>query len=197
MHAPIRNVSLLVALAPALAFAQFTTVPQDSTLAQSTLIAADALAKTPGTQTAPLNAEDRAFFEKAAIGGLFEVRAGGLARKRAEDPEVKSFGNRMLTDHGKANDELKQLAKKKALTMPSELDGETKRTLAHLETLSGNEFDRAYVEHMVDDHQKDVKEFERASAETNDPDLRRWAQKTLPVLQRHLELAKHLQTKLE
>jgi putative membrane protein len=143
---------------------------------------------TGGSITAMSN-EDKEFASKAGMGGLFEVQAGNLAVQKASSAEVKSFAQRMVADHSRANDELSQLATTKGLALPTELDGDHKAALDHLNALSGAEFDKAYMTHMVEDHQKDVAEFEKASTSATDGDLRGWATSTLPVLREHHSLA--------
>ena len=117
--------------------------------------------------------------------------------QKASSADVKAFGQRMVTDHSKANDELSQLATAKGLALPTELGGEHKDALDHLSSLSGAEFDKAYMKHMVEDHVKDVAEFEKASTTAMDSDVKGWAGKTLPTLQQHLQLAKDVSSKLK
>jgi putative membrane protein len=130
------------------------------------------------------------FASKAAQGGMAEVEMGRLAAQRAGDPEVKAFGERMVSDHSKANAELKSIASKKGLQLPGDLSSEQKSEMDKLTKLSGAEFDKEYMSAMVDDHEEDVKEFETQSKDGNDPDIKTFAGKTLPTLQQHLQLAK-------
>lgn len=134
--------------------------------------------------------EDKEFVSKAGMGGLAEVQMGNLALQKATNADVKAFGQRMVTDHSKANAELAQLATTKGLALPTELAGEHQAGYEHLNSLSGAEFDKAYMEHMVADHEKDVAEFDKASTSATDSDLKAWAGKTLPTLKEHLEQAK-------
>jgi putative membrane protein len=133
---------------------------------------------------------DRQFAMKAAMGGMMEVNMGRIATKQAASASVRQFGQRMVTDHGKANAELKQLATRKNIRLPKSLDAEKKQMVTHVSKLSGASFDKAYMSHMVKDHEKDVAEFEKAASECQDPDLKAWAQKTLPTLRSHLEQAR-------
>jgi putative membrane protein len=133
--------------------------------------------------------EDKAFVAEAGMAGLYEVQAGNLALQKAESAGVRAFAQRMVTDHGKANAELAQLATVKGLVLPAELEGEHEKALEHLNTLSGAAFDRGYMEHMRGDHQKDVAAFEKASTSATDADIKAFATKTLPVLREHLTLA--------
>jgi putative membrane protein len=132
---------------------------------------------------------DRKFVEKAAAGGMAEVRMGKLAMERATTPEVKAFGKRMVDDHSKANDELKALASKKNLAVPTDITSEDKATYERLAKMSGKDFDKAYIDAMVKDHDEDVQEFKKQSQAGADPDLKAWAGKTLQVLEQHDHLA--------
>jgi len=136
------------------------------------------------------NVSDRKFVEKAASGGLAEVKLGQLAMDKGASPTVKEFGKRMVDDHGKANDELKEIASKKNLTLPTEVDTKQKATYDKLSKLSGSDFDKAYMDAMVKDHDQDVKEFKKEATTTSaDPELKAWAEKTLNVLEEHDRLA--------
>jgi len=142
-------------------------------------------------------ASDVAFVKEAAIGGLAEVDLGNLAKDKAANADVKQFGERMVTDHSKANDELKEWAQKKDLTLPSDLDTKHKAVHERLSKLSGPAFDKAYMDDMVTDHVKDVAAFRKQSTGAKDPDLKAFAAKTLPTLEEHLKQAKDVQAKLK
>jgi putative membrane protein len=144
-----------------------------------------------------LAAADQAFVKEAAIGGMAEVDLGQLAASKASNPEVKQFGQRMVDDHGKANEELKSWASQKSVNLPTELDAKHKAEHAKLEKLSGEAFDRAYMTSMVADHNKDVAEFQRQSKSAKDPDLRAWVTKTLPTLEDHQKSAKEISAKVK
>jgi len=148
-----------------------------------------------GGGASTLSDGEKTFVIKAAQGGMSEVSLGSLAVEKGLRAAVKSFGNRMVSDHGKANDELKALATNKGLALPTELSEEQKKTGADLAKLSGKDFDRAYIADMVADHEKDVAEFEKAMQEVKDPDLQAWVSKTLPTLQEHLRMAKGMAAK--
>ena len=134
--------------------------------------------------------DDKTFVSNAGMGGLAEVQMGNLALQKASNADVKAFAQRMVTDHSKANEELSQLAIAKGLALPAELDADHKAALDHLSMLGGAEFDKAYMAHMVEDHEKDVAEFDKASTSASDSDVKGWAGKTLPTLKEHLEQAK-------
>jgi putative membrane protein len=134
--------------------------------------------------------KDQKFAMEAAQGGMMEVDLGQLATQKAASQAVKDFGQRMVTDHSKANMQLQQIASQKGMSLPKALPSDMKQEREKLAATSGAEFDRMYMSHMVKDHVKDVKEFEMQAEKGNDPALRSFAQETLPVLRQHLELAK-------
>jgi putative membrane protein len=142
-----------------------------------------------------LSAMDKHFIRKAAEGGLAEVELGKLATQKASSDEVKKFGQRMVDDHSKANDQLKQLAQQKGVDLPTQPDAKDKATKSRLEKLSGEQFDKAYMQDMVKDHTKDVSEFKKESTSAKDPDVKNFASQTLPTLQDHLKEAKSIAPK--
>lgn len=143
-----------------------------------------------------LSDQDRDFMKEAAAGGLAEVELGRLAEKRASMDQVKGFGKHMVKDHSKANAELKGLAERKGVALPTDMDAKEKDTYQRLAALSGYEFDRQYMHEMVSDHEKDVAAFEREADKGGDKDVKGWAQKTLPTLRDHLRMARDLEDKM-
>jgi putative membrane protein len=129
------------------------------------------------------------FVMEAAKGGMAEVELGKIAVEKGASPEVKSFGQRMVDDHGRAGDELKTLAKNKGITLPADIDAKDKALRDRLLKLSGDGFDRAYMAAMLDDHRKDVSAFRIEARSGKDADVKAWAAKTLPTLTEHLKLA--------
>ena len=136
------------------------------------------------------------FVKEAAQGGMAEVELGQLASKNAQDPEVKKFGQMMVSEHGKANAELKTLAGKKNWTMPTDI-GSHKSTMDKLQGLKGADFDKAYVDEMVSDHEKDLKAFQQQGQSGADPELKEFAAKTATVIQKHLDAIKAIQAKMK
>jgi len=132
---------------------------------------------------------DRTFVTKAAQGGLAEVELGNLAAQKASSDEVKRFGQHMVDDHTKANDELKSIAAAKGETVPGSIDAKDMALKNHLSSLTGAAFDKAYMEDMVKDHKADVAEFQKEADHGTDPEVKAFAQKTLPTLQQHLQMA--------
>jgi putative membrane protein len=139
---------------------------------------------------------DMEFATDAAEGGLKEVQLGELAQQQAESAEVQQFGQRMVEDHGKANDQLMQIAQQKGIELPQELPEDAQQLYEELQQKSGAEFDRAYMDEMVSDHEEDVETFEEYAQTGQDPDLTSFAEQTLPVLQEHLELAQQTQKQI-
>jgi putative membrane protein len=137
------------------------------------------------------------FMTKAADGGMSEVQMGQIAQQKGSNQRVKDFGSMMVNDHSKANDELKSIAGQKSVTLPDSISAEHKKMMTDLQKKKGKDFDKAYIDMMVDDHQKDVSEFEKASNETKNPDVKSWIDKTLPTLRMHLDSAKAIQGSLK
>lgn len=134
-------------------------------------------------------AADHTFATMAAQGGMAEVALGQLAQQKASSDAVKQFGQRMVDDHTKVNDELKSIASTKNIALPAEVSAKDKATMDRLSKLSGAAFDRAYMQDMVADHKKDVSEFRHESENGTDADMKAFAAKTLPTLEEHLKLA--------
>ncbi len=137
------------------------------------------------------------FMTEAAQGGMAEVELGKLASTKAQNASVKQFGQQMMSDHGRANNELKQLAAKKNITLPTDVGAAHKATMEKLSKLSGAEFDKEYVAEMVKDHEKDVAEFQTQSESATDSDVKAFAAKTLPTLKSHLEMIRGIQGKMK
>ncbi len=136
------------------------------------------------------------FWSKAAQGGMAEVGLSKVAAAKSQNGEVKKFANMMIADHNKANTELKALAAKKTVTLPTEVDSSHKSKMDELNGLTGADFDKTYIEAMVEDHEATVDLFEDA-ADDSDADIKAFAAKTLPTLKSHLEMIKGIQSKLK
>lgn len=140
---------------------------------------------TPTGESSSLSANDKTFMKKAAKGGMMEVAMGKLAEQNAQSDDVKSFGKRMVTDHSKANDELKAIASKKGIQLPSK------------EHTGKWTSDKTYIDAMVKDHEKDLAEFKEEANSGSDPDVKKFADDTAKVIQEHLDLLKEIQGKLK
>jgi putative membrane protein len=139
-----------------------------------------------------MTSHDRDFVMDAAMGSLMEVELGRMATHQGASDAVKQFGQRMVDDHSKANQELTSLASSKGITLPTELDEKHRVHVTKMSSMTGADFDREYVKMMVSDHRKDVSDFEKESTRGTDADLKAFAGKTLPTLQEHLRMAEAL-----
>lgn len=143
--------------------------------------------------TSTLSKRDQSFVDKAAIAGLFEVEASHLALSRSTRPQITAFAKMMVSDHGKANAQLKTLASMKGTPVPGMLDKTHAEALAKLSAKKpGAEFDEAYADAMEDGHDKAVVLFETAAKDLDDADLKAYAAETLPTLKTHSEQAEKL-----
>lgn len=142
--------------------------------------------------------DESAFMVHAASGGMMEVELGRLAETQASHPEVKAFGKTMVTDHTKANEELKKLAADRNITLPATVGNDEQKHIDKLRKLSGHDFDKEYMRMMVDDHEKDVNHFRKAAKDEEfDPAIKAFASATLPVLEKHLEKARQVNDMVE
>jgi putative membrane protein len=141
-----------------------------------------------------LNSNDLDFVNNAAKGGSTEVELGHLALQKSKNPEVQRFANRMVRDHSKIDVKLAALASSKGVQLPDGKGLMNDGTYLELKVLSGKEFDKAYVKAMVADHKEDVSSFEKQSADAQDPDVKSFAVKTLPILQEHLSMIQKIQS---
>jgi putative membrane protein len=140
---------------------------------------------------------DQHFVHKASAAGLAEVNLGALAAKRASDPEVRKFAERMVRDHTKANKELIALANKKGLKVAEGMDAKHRKCEEKLLSLRGAAFDREYMDGQLKDHKEAVSLFEKESKSGKDEDLKAWAGKTLPHLREHLKMAQEAHKNLK
>jgi putative membrane protein len=141
----------------------------------------------------PALAEDSAqtFVDKAAAGGMFEVESSQLALKMSDAADVKQFADMMVNDHGKANAELKSLAEKQGLTLPTALDEEHTAMVMKL-ARAGDKFDAAYAKAQLDAHEAAVELFENFASKGENKALQNFAVQTLPTLHGHLEAIKDI-----
>jgi len=140
--------------------------------------------------------DDADFAVKAANGGMAEVAMSKMAQQKGMSQEVKDFGAKMVTDHTKANDNMMALAKQKNITLPAAISNDEQKKMDDMAKKSGKDFDKAYVHEMVDDHNKDVKDFEDASKNLKDADLKAFATTTLPTLKMHQSMIKAIDKKM-
>jgi putative membrane protein len=130
---------------------------------------------------------DSSFYKNAAAGGMSEVELGQLAQRKATNPAVKEFGAMMVTDHTAANEKLKALAASKQVGLPDSPSAMQKASKTRLDMMSGENFDTSYVKGMIEDHEADIKEFQKEASEGKDPQAKAFATATLPTLRTHLQ----------
>lgn len=144
-----------------------------------------------------VSSADKEFMDKAAQGGMAEVQLGQMAASKAQGADVKAFGQKMVQDHSNANTELKSVAAKQSVALPTEVSAKQKEDMDKLSKLSGAAFDKEYVKMMVADHEKDVADFQKQSESGTDAELKSFAAKTLPTLKAHLEMIKGINGKMK
>jgi len=132
-----------------------------------------------------LSAADKTFMMNAAKGGMMEVEMGKQAAQSAQNADVKKFGNRMVTDHSKANGELMALAKEEGVALPGAKSAGKWKS------------DKDYMDNMVKDHQGDLAEFQKEAQSGTDPDLKAFAAKGAKMVAQHLKMAQETQSKLK
>jgi putative membrane protein len=142
---------------------------------------------------------DAAFVQDAATGGKMEVQLGQLAATRAQSDEVRRFGQRMVDDHSKANDDLMQACgdQCKEMSRTGKMpESDHQQMYDRLARLNGADFDREYIRMMFEDHQKDVAAFEQEALNGRDPNAKAFAQRTIPVIREHLRMAREIAANL-
>jgi putative membrane protein len=135
---------------------------------------------------------DSEFVLAAADGGMLEVRLGELALTRALSPEVKSFAQSMVTDHGKANEELKTLASKSNISIPETLSATSQEKYDAIAQKVGEDFDRAYAEAMIADHKETIENFYVEANKDTVSEISDWAEAKVSILEHHLTMAKRM-----
>lgn len=156
------------------------------------------------TENAKVQAEDNEepesvedFVREAASGGLMEVELGRYAQQNAQNQRVKNFGEMMVRDHQAANDELRTIASGKNLTVPTAMENNHMNTVEELKKETGLDFDKKYIDEMVDDHEKDIDKFRKQADNGKDPEIKAFASKTLEVLMMHQDSARSIKEALD
>jgi putative membrane protein len=164
------------------------------TLAMISLVVLQGLTyKGPLDEKKSANGKDSAFVAQAADAGMLEVQLGKLAANKGSSDDVKKFGENMVNDHMKANDELKALAQKKGIKVPAALSTKSQRKYEELSKKTGTDFDKAYAAMMVKDHEEVIAKFKQEAQTGNDPDLKAWAQGKIQTLEHHHMMAQDMQ----
>lgn len=141
--------------------------------------------------------DDAEFATSAASGGIAEVEFGKLAAGKVTDSELKAFANMMVSDHGKANEELKTIAQMKNITLPAMMDDDHQKKYNDLNGMTGKDFDKKYAEIMVDGHQKTLDLMEDEAKDGKDAELKAFAAKTAPIVKSHLDMIKKIRDRIK
>jgi len=136
--------------------------------------------------------DDKKFAKDAALGGMTEVQLGKLATQKASRDDIKQFGQKIVDDHTKANDQLKELASKENIPIPDALDSKHQARIDKLSKLSGENFDKAFVKDQLKDHQAEIRDFSAEAQSGTDANVKTFASNVLPTLQQHLDQVKDL-----
>ena len=142
-----------------------------------------------------LKAGDEKFVKQAGASGMAEVKLATLGTQKAERADVKELATMLVADHTKANEELAALAKSKGVELSAVIDPKSASTFESLEKEHGKGFDKAFLSHLEKAHKTSVANFEDASKNAQDGDVKAWAGKTLPTLKAHLDKVKELEAK--
>jgi putative membrane protein len=132
---------------------------------------------------------DTAFAAKAAAGGMAEVQMGELAKTKGNSQAVRDLGEKLVTDHTKAGDQLKSIMTKDNMTLPTAMDATAQAEYNKLQSLSGADFDREFVNHAIKDHKEDINLFQQEVNHGTNPAIKNWASQELPTLHEHLRMA--------
>ena len=152
----------------------------------------------PSTRaTITTDEETTNFLVKAANGGMAEVQLGDLAQQKATNQQVKDFGKMMVKDHNGVNEQVKSLAAQRNVTLPATISDDMKSHYDDLAKKSTKDFDKAYVDMMVKDHNEDIDLFEKSADRINDAEVKTFINNTLPKLRSHLEAIKSIQKSLK
>jgi putative membrane protein len=145
---------------------------------------------TPDAMSAKI--DDKKFAKDAALGGMAEVQLGKLATEKASRDDIKQFGQKMVDEHTKANDQLKEVATKDNIPIPDALDSKHQSRIDKLSKLSGQNFDKAFVKDQIKDHEATVRDFSAEAQNGTDANVKTFASNMLPTLQQHLDQVKDL-----
>lgn len=167
---------------------------KDNNTAQPAGSSADnSAAANSSTQTSN---SDQNFLQDAIKGNRAEITLGKMVVSKTKNPSVKQFAEMMVKDHTQALGQLQQLAQQKNIQVPEGIPDDAQQLQSKLESATGKQFDKDYMAGMVQDHEKDVKDFQNASQSAKDPDVKQLATKLTPTLERHLQKAQQIDQKL-
>jgi putative membrane protein len=145
--------------------------------------------------TTNASASDKKFVHSALEGGNAEVKLGQLAAQKGNSEDVKQFGQKMVDDHTKLGEQMKQIAQKEGISVPDGIPAKDKALETKLNSLSGEEFDKAYIKAMVKDHRKDLSEFKKEASSGNDTSIKDAANQGSQIISEHLQMVEQMAQK--
>ena len=171
------------------AYATHAQTPATPTTGQAT----GATVSGSGATSAPLSRADRKIVMNMAQANMSEIESARLAQSKSQSEQVKNFAQQMINDHTKALTDVQQLAQARNMSLPTQLDRMNKAKVDRLGALSGEAFDRAYMESAaVADHKKSHDMLRQAQTRAKDPELKALVARTLPIVDQHLNSAQQL-----
>jgi len=191
----MRKLLLLAIVFTMLCFGCTQTDTYTNTNTNTNATAAASPAATPVRAAAP-RPDDNQFAMTVAQNGMAEIALAKMALQQAQNADVKKFAQRVITDHTKVGNELKSIAAAKKITLPSEAKPEQKETHDRFMKLKGAEFDREFMNLMTENHDKSVTSFQGEANDGSDAEIKAFANKTLPTLREHLQMARDITSKL-
>ncbi len=150
-----------------------------------------------GASSGKLSSSEERMIKQLAQANMAEINAGKLAQDKAQSDEVKSFAKKMVDDHTKALDDLKQLAQSKGVTLPTEPSKQQASMEKKLEGLSGEKFDKQYMKQAGERSHKQTHELLQKAAKAEDTDLKNYASKTIAAVESHQQMAKETERSLK
>lgn len=201
----MKKLNLVIIASAALVFAACnggSSNTETTTTDSAKMMSSDTTSKmsTPSDTTSHMAAmvdeDTKKFAKDAATGGMMEVQLGNVAMKNSATQSIKDFGKMMVDDHTKINDQLKDLASKKMIDLPSTVTSDQQKDIDNLSKKTGADFDKAYVKMMVDDHKKDISDFKKNGDKLTDSDFKTFIMNALPTLQKHLDAVQAIKNKM-
>lgn len=148
--------------------------------------------ETERTSAAGLEEDTREFVTEAASSSMMEVELAQLAQDRAQSQQVKDYAQMIANDHQQANQELQNLAQQKNINVPQTMKEDHREKMENLRDKSGSEFDKEYMDLMVEQHENDIDKFESKQDEVQDQELKNWVDNTLTTLRQHKDQAEQI-----
>jgi putative membrane protein len=139
---------------------------------------------------------DAQFAELASASDLAEINLGRMAAKQASNPDVKKFAEQLVADHTKSSKEMLKIANKQGFRLAPRMDAKHQALATKLLSLKGGEFDRQFMKDQVMAHETAIRVFKAEASNGKDAELKAFAAKTLPHLEKHLKTAQEINNKL-